>query len=125
MNIAIFVTLLCIVGTSTSKATLQHLSDKVATHIKTLTEKAASTIHKLATDIDPKKLEQLDLLQIFTKKLAKKPHPELVLIDPYQVDRLKYYFEHAHGLKKPVSHTPIPPIRHPPPVPHKQYGIPH
>ncbi|XP_014371558.1 uncharacterized protein LOC106721180 [Papilio machaon] len=126
MNIAIFVTLLCIVGASTSKATLQHISDKVATHIKTLTEKAATTIHKLASDIDPKKLEQLDLLQLFTKKLAKKPHPELVIIDPYQVDRLKYYFEHAHGHKKPVPHvTPIPPIRHPPPVPHKQYGIPH
>lgn len=94
----------------------------MATHLKSLTEKAATTIHKLASDIDPKKLEHLDFIHLLTKKLAKKPHPELVIIDPYQVDRLKYYFEH----KKPVPHiTPIPPIKYPPPLPHKQYGLPH
>ncbi|CAH2057818.1 unnamed protein product, partial [Iphiclides podalirius] len=110
-----------VVGASASKATLQHISDKVATHIKTLTDKAATTIHKLAADIDFKKLENLDLLQLFTKKLAKKHHDSGVfVIDPFQVERLKYYFEHTHGPKRPaVPHLP------PHIGPHPQYGVPH
>ncbi|CAK1589503.1 unnamed protein product [Parnassius mnemosyne] len=117
MKIVIFIALLFVARASTSKAALKQISDKVVTHIKTLTDKAASTIHKLAEDIDFKKLEKLDFLHLFTKKLGKKHHEqEVFMIDPYQVDRLKYYFEHTHGLKKPVG---------PHGSPHLEYGPPH
>ncbi|CAK1547613.1 unnamed protein product [Leptosia nina] len=105
MRAFIFITIL-VVHSATAHLQLEKVAEKVVEKVqsglKHLKEKAASQLHKLTADFDLQKFHK-HLPQPYAKHYVKEHYTRKTpfVIDPYQIERLKHYFEPHH---KPVPY---------------------
>ncbi|CAH4032283.1 unnamed protein product [Pieris brassicae] len=98
MRAYIFVSLM-ILHVATAHLHLEKVAEKVQSGIKHIAEKAVSKLHKLTADFDLHK--HAHKVQPYAKHYVKEHYTRKTpfVVDPYQIERLKHYFE---------PHKPIP-----------------
>ncbi|XP_045507061.1 uncharacterized protein LOC123703185 isoform X1 [Colias croceus] len=99
MKAFIFITLL-LLHLATCHLQFDKVAEKVQSGLKHLKEKAVSKLHRLTADLHKQhKHVPVPYAKHYVKEHYTRKTP--FVIDPYQIERLKHYFEPPH---KPVTY---------------------